>query len=118
MLKYYIFKRFSTIAKPSFSFKNKLNLLFKHIHPDVLGSTCPNEYRTVNEKSMQDFNSYIECLEKSNTKFDNKAIDFYVKIEEKSKEEQLNISFSKVSINLDPIDTNISETNKISMQIK
>lgn len=117
-MKYYL-KRFSTINKPSFSFRNKLNLLYKHIHPDVLGLTCPNEFRSINEKSMQEFNSYVECLEKLNTKFDNKTIDFYIKIEEKDKkEDKINITYSKININLDKIETNISETNKISMQMK
>ena len=59
------------------SFKNKINMFFKHVHPDVLGADCPPEYRKTNEKSVQEINSYLEHIDKGN-KFEGKVINFYI----------------------------------------
>jgi hypothetical protein len=105
----------------SFSFKNKINLFYKHVHPDVLGSECPSEYRKTNESSVKELNNYIETLGKTNTKYDNKIIDFYIKVEEKddnSADDKLNIVFSKISINLEKVEPATQDSTKIGLQMK
>lgn len=101
----------------SMSFKNKINSLFKHVHPDILGMECPSEFRKTNESSVQDLNNYLESLDKGN-KFLNQNIDFYIKIEEKDKNEKLHTTYSKLSVNLEQIDPNTSQTNRITLQLK
>jgi hypothetical protein len=55
------------------SFKNKINLLYKTVHPDVLGANCPNDLRKINEKSMQELNLYIESLDKGSSPVSSKS---------------------------------------------
>jgi hypothetical protein len=113
------FRTFNTRTSGTFSFKNKINLFYKHVHPDILGSTCPNEYRKINESSVQDLNNYIESLGKMNSKFQNKLIDFYIKIEDLDEDSNKSgISFSKLTINLEKIEPSTLDSNKISLQLK
>jgi hypothetical protein len=111
------FKAFTNLRTNSFSFKNKINLFYKHVHPDILGSTCPPEFRKVNESSVQDLNNYIENLGKINSKYDTKTIDFYIKIEDNLTEKPI-ITFSKISLNLDKIEPSSQESTKINLQLK
>jgi hypothetical protein len=118
ILKSNLFKlTFKSFSKNTFSFKNKLNLFYKHVHPDILGSTCPNEFRKINESSVQDLNNYIDSLTKINSKFENKLIDFYIKIEGQE-DSKTNISFTKISINLEKIEPSQPDSSKINLQLK
>jgi hypothetical protein len=108
-----------TTRSTSFTFKNKINSFYKHVHPDILGSTCPSEFRKINETSLQDLNNYIESLGKLNSKFDNKIINFYIKVEDTNEDiGKTNISFSKLSINLEKIQPSLADSFKINLQLK
>lgn len=100
------------------SFKNKINNFYKYVHPDVLGSTCPEDYRKNNEKSVQDLNSYMDCLDKG-SKFDAKNLTFYIKIEhKKNKKEEITIIFQKLEIMLEEIKSQTSQSNRVTLQLK
>ena len=101
------------------SFKNKINMFYKHVHPDILGATCPNEYRTTNEKSIQELNSYIESLDKG-IKYENKIIKFYITLEEKDtkKEDKIKTHYSNLEIKLEDIKHQSSASNRVTIQMK
>ena len=101
------------------SFKNKINMFYKHVHPDILGGTCPVEYRTTNEKSMQELNSYIESLDKG-VKFESKNLKFYITLEEQDKnnEDKKKINYSTLDLKLDEIKQQTSQSNRITIQMK
>lgn len=100
------------------SFKNRINSLFKLVHPDVLGSECPDDFRKTNEKSVQDLNAYIETLDKDGNKFENKIITFYVAISQKQKDDSMKVNFPKFEVKLEEIKPNTSKSNKVSLQLK
>ena len=81
-----------------FSFKNKLNLFLKHVHPDILGGDCPKQLKVENEKSIQEFKQYIDNIE-SNFPNSSKKLEFNIAIEHKMKKHSL--SYKKIVINLD-----------------
>lgn len=101
------------------SFKNKINSFFKYVHPDVLGHETPEEYRKTNEKSIQEINSYLENLSESTNFFEKKTIYFYVKIDKKTNKDnaQQNL-FEKISIDLDNLKPEMSQSNKFAIQSK
>jgi hypothetical protein len=101
------------------SFKNKINLFYKHVHPDILGASCPTEYRTTNEKSIQELNSYIDSLDKG-IKFENKIIKFYITLEEKDtkNEDKIKTHYSNLELKLEDIKHQSSASNRITIQMK
>ena len=105
-----------TFAIP-LSFKNKINSFYKYVHPDVLGATCPNDFRKENERSVQELNSYLDCLDQG-TKFDNKNLTFYLAIEQKNKKEEIKITFPKLEIRLEEIKPQTSQSNRVTLQLK
>jgi len=94
-------------------------MFYKHVHPDILGGTCPVEYRTTNEKSMQELNSYIESLDKG-VKFESKNLKFYITLEEQDKnnEDKKKINYSTLDLKLDEIKQQTSQSNRITIQMK
>ncbi len=105
----------------SLSFKNKMNSFFKYVHPDVLGGgDTPEEYRKTNEKSIQEVNSYLEDLSKSTNFVDKKTLYFYIKIEKKKPgiKENSQSLFEKISIDLEKLKPEMTESNKFSIQSK
>jgi hypothetical protein len=100
------------------SFKTKINTLLKNIHPDILGSNCPNEFRKINERCVQELNSYIECLDKGGAKFENKNLDFYIVTADKTTDDKEKSTFSKLNLTLDEISSKMNQTNRISLQLK
>ena len=106
----------------SLSFKNKINSFYKYVHPDVLGRDTPEEYTKLNERSIQEFNSYIDNLNEPNF-FEKKTIHFYIKLEKKnsaneSTEEKSTNFYEKISLDLDSIKPDISQSNKFAIQSK
>jgi hypothetical protein len=99
------------------SFKNKINSFFKIVHPDILGKDCPPEYRRENEKSVQNLNSYLDCLDKGN-KFENKNVIFYVAIGQKNKNEEIIISYQKFELKFEDIKIGTAQSNRVTLQLK
>lgn len=69
-------------AMAPFSFKNKLNLFLKHVHPDILGGECPKIFKEENEKSIQELKQYIDNIE-SSAPNSNKSLEFNIAVENK-----------------------------------
>lgn len=111
--------------KKYFSYKQKLNFLYKHIHPDILGPVCPLEFKTKNEKAVKELNLYVESLE-TGLKYDSINLEFFVKVEESKKDLQSQIkdnnlnlfpTYSKLNLQLDELKPN-SKHNKLIKQTK
>ena len=96
-----------------------------HIHPDVLGKDCPNDYRKNNEKALQDINLYAESIEKGLV-FEDKPLEIYINITvtQTQNEDLVNIKqksqYKKVSFHLDGIKSNsvATQSAKLSFQMK
>lgn len=101
----------------SLSFKNKINSLFKYVHPDVLGNDTPEEYRKTNERSIQEFNSYLENLNQAHF-FEKKTIYFFIKLEKKASKEKSENFFEKISVDLDTLKPEMTQSNKFAIQSK
>ena len=105
----------------SFVLKNKINSLFMHIHPDVLGKDCPNQYKVNNEKAIQELNFYSESIEKG-TAFKEKTLEAYISVEKTDTKSNTKskISYKKISFTLDAINSNslVTQSAKISFQLK
>lgn len=81
-----------------FSFKNKLNLFLKHVHPDILGGDCPKLLKQENEKAIQEFKQYIDNVEK-NYPNSSRKLEFNIMIENKMVKHKVN--YRKIEIDLD-----------------
>ena len=100
------------------SFKNKINSFFKYVHPDVLGEDTPDDYRRMNEKSIQEVNSYLENLSETTNFFERKTLYFYVKIEKKLGKENGQNLFEKISIDLENLKPEMTQSNKFAIRSK
>jgi hypothetical protein len=88
----------------SMTFKNKLNTFYKYVHPDVLGTNCPSDFKKNNERSMQELNSYLDAMEKGESIRDKKELLFYTKkTEEKG---GIDVMYHKLHIYLEEIKPN------------
>jgi hypothetical protein len=83
------------------------------VHPDILGSKCPGEYKSINDKSIQEMNAYLECLDKGGN-YENKTIKFYVEVNES--EEKSN--FPEIEIKLTEIKQQAVQSSRITTQMK
>jgi len=112
-----------------------------HIHPDILGKDCPNEYKTTNEKALQDINSYMESIDQGLV-YKEKTIEVYISLdtnegkENKDKDlKDLNAKeifkhkstakkhkniYKKISFSLDGISANslVTQSARLSFQLK
>ena len=105
-----LFQMKKVFSMSQFSFKNKLNLFLKHVHPDILGGDCPKQLKQENEKSIQEFKQYIDNVEQ-NFPNSTKKLEFNIAIENKMKTAKL--SYKKIEINLDETNPS-SEKNLIT----
>jgi len=102
----------SKISGPQKLDKARLSEFFKAVHPDLL-STAPPEYQTLNSKSMQDLNSYINLLEQ-NAGVQYTKLEFYVKMKSDS---EMGDNFVKRSVELLPIKAQ-ANSDLLKMHIK
>jgi hypothetical protein len=96
MLLLYQTKRHFSMSQ--FSFKNKMNLFLKHVHPDILGGDCPKQLKQENEKAIQEFKQYIDNVEK-NYPNSAKKLEFNITIENKMVKQK--VLYKKIEIDLE-----------------
>jgi len=102
----------------SLSFKNKMNSFFKYVHPDVLGREAPEDYRKINEKSIQEINSYLNYLNSETNLYEKKTLYFYIRIEKNVGKDKSHELYEKISIELENLKPEMSQSNKYAIQSK
>ena len=98
-----------------FSFKNKINLFLKHVHPDILGGDCPKHLKQENEKAIQELKQYIENVEQNNPN-SSKKLEFNIAIENKIVKNK--ILYKKIEIDFDETQPNNDKNLTTTHQMK